>query len=66
MTAVVKSIRPDQHKVADLSLAGWGRREIKIAESEIAAINIGVAPAPFAYERSGGNWARSNGPLPVD
>ncbi len=38
MTAVLKNIRPDQHKIADLSLAPWGRKEIRIAESEMPAL----------------------------
>src|SRR5262245_39650399 len=37
MSAVPKSKSKDYH-VADLSLAGWGRKEIAIAESEMPAL----------------------------
>ncbi|QSQ14846.1 adenosylhomocysteinase [Myxococcus landrumensis] len=37
MTAVTPHQKKD-HAVADLSLAGWGRKEIKIAESEMPAL----------------------------
>ena len=36
MNAVLKS--PQDHAVADLSLADWGRKEIRIAESEMPAL----------------------------
>jgi adenosylhomocysteinase len=38
MNAVLKPLHNDQYAVADLSLAGWGRREISIAESEMPAL----------------------------
>ena len=38
MNAVLKPLHTDQYAVADLSLAGWGRREIRIAESEMPAL----------------------------
>ncbi len=38
MNAVLKPLHNDQYAVADLSLAGWGRREIRIAESEMPAL----------------------------
>ncbi len=37
MDAPVKNLDPD-HKVADISLADWGRKEIKIAESEMPGL----------------------------
>ena len=37
MNAVLKP-RPSDYHVADLSLADWGRKEIKIAESEMPAL----------------------------
>src|SRR5262245_45797658 len=36
--AVLKPLHTDQYAVADLSLADWGRKEIKIAESEMPAL----------------------------
>lgn len=33
---------------------------------EFVAVDIGVGSAPLAYDGSGGNWARSNGPLRAD
>jgi adenosylhomocysteinase len=36
MNAVLKTT-PD-HVIADLSLAGWGRKEIKIAETEMPGL----------------------------
>jgi adenosylhomocysteinase len=37
--STVTKIRPfDDYKVADISLADWGRRELKIAESEMPAL----------------------------
>ncbi|MEK6243624.1 MAG: adenosylhomocysteinase [Pseudomonadota bacterium] len=38
MNAAVINPKFTDHKVADLSLAGWGRREIAIAESEMPAL----------------------------
>jgi adenosylhomocysteinase len=38
MNAVLKPNPASDHAVADLSLAGWGRREITIAESEMPAL----------------------------
>jgi adenosylhomocysteinase len=38
MNAAVINSKFTDHKVADLSLAGWGRREIAIAESEMPAL----------------------------
>jgi adenosylhomocysteinase len=38
MNAVLKPSHTDNHAVADLSLADWGRKEIKIAESEMPAL----------------------------
>ena len=38
MNAVLKSQHTDQYAVADLSLADWGRKEIRIAESEMPAL----------------------------
>jgi adenosylhomocysteinase len=38
MNAVLKPLHDDQFAVADLSLADWGRKEIKIAESEMPAL----------------------------
>ncbi len=38
MNAVLKPLHNDQYAVADLSLADWGRKEIKIAESEMPAL----------------------------
>src|SRR5574343_1170373 len=32
------TLAADQYHIADLSLAGWGRKELKIAESEMAAL----------------------------
>ena len=37
MNAVLKPAQPDHH-VADLSLAAWGRKEIKIAETEMPGL----------------------------
>ena len=37
MSAVLKSTSPD-HAVVDLSLAAWGRKEIKIAETEMPGL----------------------------
>ncbi|MFY9314593.1 MAG: adenosylhomocysteinase, partial [Burkholderiales bacterium] len=38
MNAAVMNSKTADHKVADLALAGWGRREIAIAESEMPAL----------------------------
>jgi len=38
MNAVLKPLSNEQYVVADLSLADWGRKEIKIAESEMPAL----------------------------
>ncbi len=37
MSAVLKPLHPD-HAIADLSLAGWGRKEIRIAETEMPGL----------------------------
>ncbi len=37
MSAVLKPLHPD-HAIADLSLAAWGRKEIKIAETEMPGL----------------------------
>jgi len=36
--AVLKTPPADQYKIADISLAAWGRKELKIAESEMPAL----------------------------
>jgi len=38
MNAAVMNAKPNDFRVADLKLAGWGRREIAIAESEMPAL----------------------------
>ena len=38
MNAVVKPAAPVDHVIADLSLADWGRKELRIAESEMPAL----------------------------
>ena len=38
MNAVLKSITPDQHAIADITLAAWGRKELNIAEIEMPAL----------------------------
>ncbi|MFZ5521798.1 MAG: adenosylhomocysteinase [Pseudomonadota bacterium] len=38
MNAVLKPLAQDQYVVADLSLADWGRKEIRIAEVEMPAL----------------------------
>ncbi|MFT3666801.1 adenosylhomocysteinase [Piscinibacter sp.] len=38
MNAVLKPPHTDQYAIADLSLAEWGRKEIKIAETEMPAL----------------------------
>ncbi|PMR77133.1 adenosylhomocysteinase [Billgrantia endophytica] len=36
--AVVSALKDQDHKVADITLADWGRREIRIAETEMPAL----------------------------
>ncbi|OWQ90415.1 adenosylhomocysteinase [Roseateles aquatilis] len=38
MTAQLKPLAQDQYLIKDLSLADWGRKELKIAESEMPAL----------------------------
>ena len=38
MNAVVKTIGKTDFHVADLSLADWGRKEIRIAETEMPGL----------------------------
>lgn len=38
MNAVLKPLHTDQYAVADLSLADWGRKELRIAETEMPAL----------------------------
>ncbi|MEY2658219.1 MAG: putative Adenosylhomocysteinase, partial [Pseudomonadota bacterium] len=38
MNAVLKPVTPPDYLVADLSLAAWGRKEIKIAETEMPGL----------------------------
>ena len=38
MNAVVKPLHPIDYAIADLSLADWGRKEIKIAETEMPGL----------------------------
>jgi len=38
MNAVLKPLHSDQYAVADLALSSWGRKEIRIAESEMPAL----------------------------
>ena len=38
MNAVLKPLHADQYAVADLSLADWGRKEIRIAETEMPGL----------------------------
>jgi adenosylhomocysteinase len=38
MNAVLKPLHTDQYAVADLSLAEWGRKEIRIAETEMPGL----------------------------
>jgi len=38
MNAVTTKLKPEQYHVADLSLAGWGRKELAIAECEMPAL----------------------------
>ena len=38
MSATGKSVRPQDHVVTDLSLAGWGRKEMEIAETEMPGL----------------------------
>ena len=38
MNAVLKPTPTEQHAIADLSLAAWGRKELNIAEVEMPAL----------------------------
>jgi adenosylhomocysteinase len=38
MNAVLKPLHNDQYAIADLSLADWGRKELKIAETEMPGL----------------------------
>ena len=38
MSAVLKSVPASDHAIADLTLAAWGRKEIKIAETEMPGL----------------------------
>jgi adenosylhomocysteinase len=38
MNAVLKTVNTNDYKIADLALAGWGRKEIKIAETEMPGL----------------------------
>ena len=38
MNAVLKPLHNDQYAVADMALAAWGRKEIKIAETEMPGL----------------------------
>ena len=38
MNAVLKPLQNTEHVVADLSLADWGRKEIRIAETEMPGL----------------------------
>src|SRR5438045_7442662 len=38
MNAVLKPLHTDQYAVADLSLADWGRKEIRVAETEMPGL----------------------------
>ena len=38
MNAVLKPLHSDQYAIADLSLADWGRKELRIAETEMPAL----------------------------
>ena len=38
MNAVLKPLHTDQYAVADLSLADWGRKEVRIAETEMPGL----------------------------
>ena len=38
MNASTKTVIQNDYEVADLSLAGWGRREIAIAETEMPGL----------------------------
>jgi adenosylhomocysteinase len=49
---------PTDYKVADLSLADWGRREIRIAETEMPGLMalrekyVGTSPSPAPASRA--------------
>ncbi|HEX7786005.1 MAG TPA: adenosylhomocysteinase, partial [Methylomirabilota bacterium] len=38
MSATPRTSQPQDHAVADLSLADWGRKEIQIAETEMPGL----------------------------
>ena len=38
MNAVLKPLHNDQYAVADMALADWGHKEIKIAETEMPGL----------------------------
>ena len=38
MSAVLKPIKNQDYEIADLSLAGWGQKEINIAETEMPGL----------------------------
>ena len=38
MNAVLKPLHTEDYAVADLSLADWGRKEIRIAETEMPGL----------------------------
>jgi len=38
MSAELNTLNPEQFHVADLALAPWGRKELRIAESEMPAL----------------------------
>ena len=38
MNAILKPLHSDDYAVADLSLADWGRKELKIAETEMPGL----------------------------
>ncbi len=38
MNAVLKAVSPEDRAIADLSLAAWGRKEIRIAETEMPGL----------------------------
>lgn len=38
MNAVLKPIKNQDYEIADLSLAVWGRKEIRIAETEMPGL----------------------------
>ena len=38
MSAVLKSTQATDYAIADITLAAWGRKEIKIAETEMTGL----------------------------